>query len=282
MLQDLGELVAAMRPFLDQAVLCGGWAAYLYRCLPGVSVASAPLLTKDFDWALPRDLGTMAGSLDACLVSGSFVSVPCGDSIPAVTRYQHERWGRDQLGPVYAELLVPLHGAALDRTGGSRSVVELTGHGGATAQALRFLELLLEGTIEVDLGDVQDLPLPKGSVVQIPHPANYAIQKCLAIPKRNAKDRDKDFAYLFETAVCTRRTWASLKDRVAEIEGSSKLHGTWLRRVRADLARWYRDAASDGVVGACRVIRSVPERASTTESQVERIMDQFLSAIGLR
>jgi hypothetical protein len=201
--QDLRELVAAMRPFLDQAVLCGCWAAYLYRHLPGVSVASAPLLTKDFDWALPRDLGTTAGSLDACLVSGSFVSVPCGDSIPAVTRYQHERWGRDQLGPVYAELLVPLHGAA-------------------------------------------------------------------------------HYAYLFETAVCTRRTWALLKDRIGEIEGSRRLHGTWLRRVRTDLARWYRDAASDGVVGACRVVRSVPERASTTEAQVERIMGQFLTAVGLR
>lgn len=69
---DLGRFLAAIRRYLDRAVLCGGWVPWFYRRM---SLGSYPdhgvLLTHDFDLALPQDLPTGGSTLHEDLVRGA-------------------------------------------------------------------------------------------------------------------------------------------------------------------------------------------------------------------
>lgn len=130
----LHKLLLALEPYLDTLVLVGGWVPYLYRHLPWAGRAQhAPLHTSDIDLALPSQLAGKEPSLSECLERGGFGVVFSVGKHPPVMYFQEERWGLDKLAPVYAELLVPHIGRETDRSGKSRTVVELEGHGGVTA-----------------------------------------------------------------------------------------------------------------------------------------------------
>lgn len=134
----LRRLLLALEPYMDTLVLVGGWVPYLYRHLPWASpTRHPPLHTSDIDLALPIRLARKDPSLSECLQRGGFGVVFSLGKQPPVMYLQEEWRGLDKLAPVYAELLVPHVGRETDRSGKSRSVVEIEGHGGLTARALR-------------------------------------------------------------------------------------------------------------------------------------------------
>ena len=50
----LEECIQAIRPYLDQLVVAGGWVPYLYVKLYEGSAPNEPLLTLDFDAVIAR------------------------------------------------------------------------------------------------------------------------------------------------------------------------------------------------------------------------------------
>ena len=94
-LLDLRRLLIAVRPYLGEVVLGGGWTPWFHRQLPGVSRPTHPaLLTFDFDVVVPSVLPpSPAGTVHELLLDAEFVPLTAID--PPVVIYQHGTWALD-------------------------------------------------------------------------------------------------------------------------------------------------------------------------------------------
>jgi hypothetical protein len=130
-LAALARLVEALRPWMSQLVLAGGWAHRLHRFHPLASAPGyMPLRTRDADIAFSPD-PPLGGDVRAALEAAGFTEELLGDHVPPVTHY---RLG-DEDGGFYAEFLVPLHGGELRRSGAPHATLAMAG---ITAQRLRY------------------------------------------------------------------------------------------------------------------------------------------------
>jgi hypothetical protein len=129
------RLILALRPYLADLVLIGGWAHRLFRLHPlSQPTPFAPLLTQDVDLATPQSLASRHEDLRGLLLQAGFTERLVGQQRPPVTYYQ---LGTEAF---YAEFLTPLRGRGIRRDG----TADRTAHvAGVTTQKLRHLELLL-------------------------------------------------------------------------------------------------------------------------------------------
>lgn len=178
-----------LRPYLNDLVLCGAWAWYLYRrCLaPGRWIPAD--FTRDLDCIGRERLPVRGALLLDLLEDGDFEWVPRGAETPPVA---HFAWpGRDR-AEVEIEFLVPARGD------GARRIVELQPN--LTAQALRHLEILTDEPLEIVIDDRSTLAAElefRGSV-RVPRVGHFAIQKALIHDRRNRAEQVKDLFYVFE------------------------------------------------------------------------------------
>jgi hypothetical protein len=101
------RLIAALEPWLDQAVIIGGWAHQLYRLHAHAQrLDYAPLTTLDTDVAVPAKLPVGEQDIRARLLAHGFTEEFLGDDHPPATHYN---LGGDASG-FYAEFLTPLAG----------------------------------------------------------------------------------------------------------------------------------------------------------------------------
>lgn len=277
-MRDLGLVIQALGEYRKVAVMTGGFVPLMYRHVSGFGQPVTPSLnTFDFDWTLPRHaviLGTM--SISRLLCEAGFVMIPSRGTEPPIQRFQHERYGCDVLAPVHVEFLVPLIGSANDRDGTDRGVMNL--QSGVTAQALRYLELLLDSPIEFDASRVPELVLREPIMVNLPDPASYVLQKMLAWSERAVDKREKDLAYLFEVAMLTKGRRAEVAGTVRRLETTYPQE--WFARVRR-LVKW--QFITEPAEGAIAVVRQYADlqKGVPTEASVKRIMTEFFDDIGL-
>lgn len=101
------RLVEALRQWLGNLVIVGGWAHHLHRYHPSASAPPhAPLRTRDMDLAFSLS-APLKGDIGAALVAAGFVEELLGEYTPPVTHY---RLGDEDQG-FYAEFLVPQTGS---------------------------------------------------------------------------------------------------------------------------------------------------------------------------
>jgi hypothetical protein len=278
----LRKLLVSLEPYMDSLVLVGGWVPYLYRYLPWATPTQhPPVHTSDIDMALSSRLVRKELSLGECLERGGFGAVFSIGQQPPVMYFQEEWRGLDRLASVYAEFLVPHVGRETGRSGESRTVVKIEGHGGVTAQALRFLDLLLEDTLEIDLQVVPELGFERPFVVRIPHPLNYCLQKLLAIPRRSRNKVPGDCAYLYEVAVITRKIWPEIRQKLAQIESSGRARRAWVRTARGTTKGLFLDEVPRGAQLAYSVLERLEGGEVLPPEGIEVVMRRFLEAVGL-
>ncbi len=277
-LRDLGRLINALGEYRTVAVLTGGFVPLMYRSVPGyVSPPTPPLLTTDFDWTIPARLELLGGrTIAERLKDSEFVAIPSLGKEPAVIRFQPCRFGTERLGPVYAEFLAPLVGSDVDRGGASRDVVLV--QPGLTAQALRYLDVLLVGPISFDAGAIPGIGLDGPAIIRLPNPASFVLQKLLAWPLREPEKRPKDLAYVYEVAILTQKQWP----RVAEVVDrlSDGFPSAWFDRVASLIRREFSSPDSEGPVAVVRQYRDFPGRAPS-EKAVWQTVNDFAEGVGM-
>ncbi|MBI3108363.1 MAG: hypothetical protein HYY95_22785 [Candidatus Rokubacteria bacterium] len=200
------RLVLALRPYLGDLVLIGGWAQRLFRLHPWAQPAEfPPLLTQDVDVAIPKKLSPRAEGLRTLLRTAGFTERFFGEDHPPVTHYQ---LGDD--ATFYVEFLTPLVGPPKTSTS---SVA------GVAVQHLRHLAILMIEPWSISLSPPA---YPLGSTpieVRIANATGYLAQKLLVLDKRNPDDRAKDILYIHDTLLTFGRSLADLErlwiDRVA-------------------------------------------------------------------
>lgn len=169
------RLVMALRPWLDQLVVAGGWAHRLHRLHPlAQAVDHEPLVTLDADIVIPRSVGTDHTELRDRLVEAGFSPQFLGDSRPPIVHYSLA----DAESAFYAEFLTNLTGHGYRRDESPDETMQL---GGVSAQKLRDLEVLLVAAWSVRLSESVGYPVGPGEVViLVPNAVAYIAQKLLA------------------------------------------------------------------------------------------------------
>ena len=276
-LMDLGRLIEALGDYRQVAVLTGGLVPFFFRRLPEFAApAIPPLFTSDMDWTLPRELKVRGEQpLADRLADSHFVVIRTPASDPPVQWFQHERHGRDRLAPIYAEFLVPLVGSASSRAGRARTVRVV--QRGLTAQALRYLDLLLHSPIKTDASLVRELGLVHRREILLPQPANYVLQKILAWPERAPEKRDKDLAYVYEVALLTRDR---LDDVARSVAALRRRHpAPWFARARKLMEKLFASDTSDGPIAVARQYRGLMTKGGApSERAVWTVVHGFTEA----
>lgn len=171
----------------------GGWAHRLLRYHPlAQAVPHEPLLTNDADVAVPAALEVREQELRDRLIRADFKERFMGDDQPPATHYELGEEG----GAFYAEFLTPLIGSKYDRKGNRQATAQV---GGITSQKLRYVELLLDSPLNVELSRANGFPFEKPKQVRIAHPTRFMAQKLLIHEKRDRRSRAKDILYLHDT-----------------------------------------------------------------------------------
>lgn len=251
------RLMLALKRYRGDLVLIGGWAHRLSRLHPlAQSVDFQPLFTYDIDLAIPRKVPPKQEELGKLLAEAGFTGRFLGEEHPPVIHYH--------LGgepTFYAEFLTPLVG----RPAAATSMIA-----GVSAQALRYLEILMIAPWSVPLSEPE---YPVGSTrleVRIANPASYLAQKLLVLSKRDSADRAKDVLYLHDTLMMFGRSLDEL-ERIWIDKLSSSIHQTAARALRRAPKVLFSDV-TDAVRGASRVAKETGRPLSADEiAQVCRI-----------
>jgi hypothetical protein len=238
------RLVTALRPWLDQLVVAGGWAHRLHHLHPlAQAVDHEPLVTLDADIVIPRSVGTDHTKLRDRLVEAGFSPQFLGDARPPIVHYRLA----DAESPFYAEFLTNLTGHGYRRDGSPDETMQL---GGVSAQKLRDLEVLLVAPWSVRLSESVGYSVGPGEVViLVPNAVAYLAQKLLALKKRRSAKRGKDLLYIHDTI---------------QLFGAAlpALHDVWLRAVQPQLTR-----------------RQLTRLRSTARSSLGAVNDAVLEAV---
>lgn len=141
---------------------------------------------------MPATLKVREQELRDRLIRADFKERFLGDDQPPATHYELGEEG----GAFYAEFLTPLIGSEYDRKGNRRATAQV---GGITSQKLRYVELLLDSPLNVELSRANGFPFEKPRQVRIAHPTRFMAQKLLIHEKRDRHSRAKDILYLHDT-----------------------------------------------------------------------------------
>lgn len=186
------RLVEALRPWLQEIVIIGGWAHRLYRIHPlSQRLEFPPLTTLDTDIAVPKKLTVERDDVHTRLKASGFNEEFLGEHRPPVTHYTLGESG----GGFYVEFLTPLTGGTENRGNTTATVIVA----GVNSQKLRYLDLLLNAPWHITLESSTGFPVKESTIVRIPNAAAYLAQKLLIHDKREAKERAKDVMYIHDT-----------------------------------------------------------------------------------
>jgi hypothetical protein len=249
----------AVAPYLDQLVLVGGFAARLYRFHPrAASTDIDPILTFDVDFAAPGTLRAAGRQTLSDLVATAGLDPQLfADHDPPVMKFFPRATGKsartERGARCYVEFLTPLTGRGTDREG--MEVITREIQPGITAQALRYLDLLLVDPWRILLAAVPDMKgFAKGTFVQVPHPGLFVVQKILISDGRRPGDRAKDMAYVYDVLGLFRRDLADIAGTVRETLAKNKAWQRWRARFVQTANGLFKSPRSPGVTGARDVL----------------------------
>jgi hypothetical protein len=220
----------ALKPYLDDLVIAGGWVPYLYAAREQPSEEAVGLKTRDLDLAVPREVPQRGKTIDQLLGDAGFTCERRSLDIPPVTHYVATHEGDE----VEIEFITSARGA----DPGVRTV-----QNGLTAQELRYVDLLLEQRWALPLDDLSGGELE--GRVWVPTPAAFILQKTLAHTKRtDPLKKEKDLYYIFYI-MDGFRAWRSwIREELATL---AIVRPGWCRRGFRDLAAAFATPASSGV-----------------------------------
>lgn len=186
------RLVGALRPWLPELVVVGGWAHRMHFRHPSAGRPTfGPVTTRDADVAFASN-ARLRGDIAKALSDAGFREELTSDQVPPIAQY---RLGADDQG-FYVEFLAPQTGSGIRRDGREDATVYKAG---VTAQRLRHLEVLLLEPWEVIVGGAGSDFVPDPVAVRIANPVTFIVQKLLIHGVRRADKKAQDLLYIHDT-----------------------------------------------------------------------------------
>ena len=261
--------IGLIKDYLPHLVIAGGWAPFVYyRYLLG-DTAKNPIRTADLDIVVGNRL-PQAGEklLDEILTGAGLQTVYKTRSQPPVVHYEGEIDGLD----VEIEFLTDLKGSSTEE------VIEV--QKGLHAEALRYLTLLIENTIEVNIDDALGARAGSSLTVRLPSPAAYIFNKGLVFPRRKDRSkRGKDLYYVFDLLAYREDFRCQI---VADLIRLGEHYRPWFKTFKNNLAAAFSDPGSEAVALTVEQ-RPLDAFKALTDSQLKQFVlstfQEFLFAL---
>lgn len=264
---DLLPLLKAMQvlaSYLDEIVLVGGWVPLLYGRYCHMASPHPLLRTMDIDIVV---LGRVEDR-----------GRPTIDELLSRAGYEARIYAAD--GPVVKyELTSPVTEIEfltpeIGRPGKATRRVQR----GLTAQALRYLQILLENTMRIDIDDTicgSDISL----AVTVPSPGAFIYQKGLTLSpgsRRATYKVAKDLYYILGLVDCPGEVRMSIPAEICSIR--SRYPAGWFDRFVRNLSGYFPETGGEGAaLVTTQYSGSMP--ASTFRNYAHRVFRDFIRAV---
>jgi hypothetical protein len=229
---SLFKVLQVLSPYLDEIVIVGGWVPFLYDRY-GRMASPHPLpRTIDVDVVVPRRVEEHGRpTIDDLLSSAGYKACVSASEVPVV-KYE-------LASPVTEiEFLTP----EIGRPGKAALAVQR----GLTAQALRYLQILLENTRKMKIKDTTD-----GSdidlAVKVPSPGAFVYQKGLTLSRgsrRSPAKISKDLYYIFRFLDSSGELRDSIPAEICSLR--SGYPARWFRTLTTNLNDYFPESDGDG------------------------------------
>jgi hypothetical protein len=258
-----------LRDYLHLIVIGGGWVPFLYYRYLLAYKSKEPIRTRDIDLLVDIKVPMVGDkSVDQLLLDAGLKPEFYGSDTPAVIHYEGTIDGAE----VEIEFLTDQRGPRSD------PVIEV--QKGLHAEALRFISILINHTIEIEIDDFPIEEKYHPLTVKAPSPEAYIFHKGLIFERRKEKlKKEKDLFYIFEIlANCP-----ELKKQITEgLNSFEKKYPSWFSRFVKNLQKNFSELSADGIL---MISKQRPAAAfpNITEKQFEEyvfgifqeLMDEF-------
>jgi hypothetical protein len=254
-LTPLVEVLKAVKPYLPDIVLIGGWVPIVYEQYTSI-YPTKTLRTSDVDFACPSPLAVREETMDHLLKAAGFRCELFGNTPVPFCRYINERG-------LEIEFLTPSKGD------GSSTVTQLQRD--LTAEPLRYLDVLL--------AHIRPVKIDEDLIVLVPRISAFLFQKGLSFPnRRSALQKDKDLYYIFKIVQAVNSEYL-----ITELQKVFKSHPErWRGTFIQNLQKAFRDKHSDGVGSVVRQLVQIPSEQDDRDTLVMKVfmtMDDFIQAL---
>ena len=224
-----------LRGYLPELVIGGGWAPLIYHHYLIGDKSSEPIRTKDIDILVPEELPVIGDKkVDELLLEAGLEPVFRSRGTPPVVSYEGDIEGYE----VEIEFLT-------DQRGASDAVVVRV-QDGLNAQSLRYISILTDNAIEVEVDDFccgEKLWL---LTVRVPSPASYIFHKGLIFTRRKKEQKKaKDLYYIFDILANCPKLQEEIYSQLRELKGT--YHLRWFETFTRNLKDHFSDILSDGI-----------------------------------
>jgi hypothetical protein len=252
--KEFFNTLVILKDYLSDIVIAGGWAPLIYYhyLLSDKNIRS--LRTKDIDIVVPESLKKRREkTVNELLLEAGFK--PKFKSLHTLPVVSYE--GIIGNYEVEIEFLTHKRGPKED------IVIEV--QKGLHAQSLRFISLLLDNTIDVDIDDFL-LADGKKLKIRVPTLGAYIFQKGLIFVRRNKRlKKAKDLYYIFDILANCQKLHNQIIDEFGRFR--ELYPKNWTRQFLKNLRKYFLDTNAEGV----HLIQS--QRPPTTFPSIEE--EQF-------
>jgi len=258
-----------LRDYLSVMVIGGGWVPFLYYHYLLADKSRKPIRTRDIDILVDIDLPVIGSkTVDQLLMEAGLKPKFKSLNIPPVIHYEGTIDGQE----VEIEFLTDQRGAKED------VVIEV--QSGLHAEALRFVSIPIEHTIELTIDDFQIGRKYQPLRVKVPSPEAFVFHKGLIFERRKDKlKKAKDLYYIFDIlANCP-----ELREQITKgLKGFENKYPSWFFRFIKNLHKNFSDLISDGIILVLsqRPIGTFPELTNEQFKQyVLGIFQEFIEEL---
>lgn len=263
-LLSLIRTIDVLAPYLDEIVIVGGWVPFLYKTY-GQMPSPHPLLrTMDIDVVVPRHVEEHGRpTIDEMLSRAGYKARIYGSDV-SVVKYELT------FPATEIEFLTP----EIGKSGKAVLAVQR----GLWAQALRYLEILLENTERIKISDTiegADIDL----VVTVPSPSAFIFQKGLTLSpgsRRPAAKIDKDLYYIFGFVDSPKQLGDSIPVEINSLR--SRYHTRWFSNFVRNLNHYFPESGAEGPARVANLYTG-PMSSATFQNYAHRTFRDFIRAL---
>jgi len=232
--RGLFKTLAVLRPYHKQIVIGGGWAPFLYYRYLARNREHVPVLTRDIDLIVRHQVPIVGPkTIDEILTKEARLTTAFKNlDDPPVIHYEGTIDGIE----VEIEFLT-------DQTGSQEEKV-LVVQRGLHAEALRYVSIIVENTLLLEIDDAESAIGDGPLIVQVPKPAAYIFQKGLSFPTRRDKLKaSKDLYYIFDILAGIPEEVTTIGRDFGELSGK---HPAWFKQFKMNLITQFENPEAEG------------------------------------
>lgn len=251
-----------LKPYLGEIVIVGGWVPFIYRRYGSMPTRHPAVRTTDIDIAVPRKLAAGKRQTINDLLRKAGYQVRMYGSDTSVMKYEMNSPATE------IEFLTPEAGGRGEKT--------ISVQRDLSAQALRYLQILLEHTKNIDIDDTvsgYDVRL----VARVPSPGAFVYQKGLTLDRRRSRSGTaKDLYYIFDVLDSSAQLRDSIPADIASV--ASHYAAGWFRAFMRNIRRYFPESGGEGIaLIATQYTGSIP--ADAFRNYVQGVFSEFIRAL---